>query len=45
MAKSTRAEIVIFRPWRRYPHTNQILWARDYGKRAWRMVVKPGKKA
>ncbi|WP_433921655.1 hypothetical protein [Paenibacillus taichungensis] len=25
----------IFRAWRRHPKTNQILWAKNYGKKAW----------
>lgn len=25
----------IFRPWRRHPKTQQILWAKNYGKKAW----------
>lgn len=25
----------IFRPWRKHPKTGQILWAKNYGKKAW----------
>jgi hypothetical protein len=25
----------IFRPWRKHPKTGKILWARNYGKKAW----------
>ena len=25
----------IFRAWRRHPKTQQVLWARNYGKKAW----------
>jgi hypothetical protein len=29
----------IFRAWRRDPRTGDILWARDYGFRAWRIPL------
>ncbi len=29
----------IYRPWRRDPRTGAILWARNYGLRAWRIPV------
>jgi hypothetical protein len=25
----------IFRTWRRHPKTNEIMYAKDYGKKAW----------
>lgn len=30
---------VIFRPWRRDPKTGEVLWARDYGLKAWPIPV------
>lgn len=30
---------VIFRPWRRDPRTGEILWAKDYGLKAWPIPV------
>jgi hypothetical protein len=32
---------VIFRPWRRDPKTGAILWAKNYGLRAWAIPVDP----
>lgn len=29
----------IFRAWRRDPRTGEKLWARDYGKKAWKIWV------
>lgn len=29
----------IFRAWRHHPITNEVLWARDYGKKAWRIPI------
>lgn len=29
----------IFRAWRKHPKTQQILWARNYGKKAWFIPV------
>lgn len=25
----------IFRPWRKHPKSQQILWAKNYGRKAW----------
>lgn len=25
----------IFRAWRKHPKTQQVLWAKNYGKKAW----------
>jgi hypothetical protein len=30
---------VIFRAWRRDPRTGDVLWARDYGLKAWPIPV------
>jgi len=35
----------IFRAWRRNPKTGEILWARKYGLRAWRIPVYKNKAA
>jgi hypothetical protein len=29
----------IFRAWRRHPKTGEVMWARDYGFRAWRIPI------
>lgn len=29
----------IFRAWRKHPKTGEILWAKKYGLRAWRIPV------
>jgi hypothetical protein len=29
----------IWRPWRRCPHTGRKVWAREYGLRAWPLLV------
>jgi len=29
----------VFRTWRRHPKTGEVLWARDYGRRAWRIPI------
>lgn len=29
----------VFRAWRRHPKTQQIMWARTYGKKAWFIPV------
>ncbi len=31
--------LFIYRPWRRDPRTGALLWARNYGLRAWRIPV------
>jgi len=34
-----KAAYYIFRAWRRHPQTGEILWAKDYGLRAWRIPI------
>lgn len=29
----------IFRPWKTCPHTKKILWAKNYGLKAWPILV------
>ncbi len=29
----------IFRPWRKDPRNGKILWARNYGLRAWKIPI------
>jgi len=29
----------IFRPWRKCPKTGKVLWARNYGLKAWPILV------
>lgn len=38
-AKTKTDEEFIYRPYRRCPKTGKILWARDYGYRAWKIPV------
>lgn len=34
----------VFRTWRKHPKTGEVLWAKDYGLRAWRIpIYAPGR--
>ena len=32
--------LYVYRPWRRNPKTGKVLWAKDYGLKAWRIPIK-----
>ena len=39
MDQNRKPRCYIFRAWRRHPTTGAVLWARDYGLRAWRIPI------
>jgi hypothetical protein len=38
-ALGDRIAYYIYRPWRKDPVSGKILWAKDYGLRAWRIPI------